>query len=121
MAKKPSDPIPFPRSPMPEPPAPPADLGASGARLWREIMTEWAVDGAAERAVLAAAARSADIADSLRARIEAASPLVKVSTLITAELAARSLMVRLLTKLGVLDADEKKRGPGRPPRVGGAW
>ena len=101
-------------------PAPPADLGASGANLWREIMTEWAVDGAAERAVLAQAAHALDRADSLRARIEAAGPLVKVST-INAELAARSLMVRLLSKLGVLDGGEEKRKPGRPPSRTGGW
>ena len=42
----------------------------------------------------------------------------KANPLIAIELQARSLVARLLGRLGVLDT-EPKRGPGRPPKVGG--
>jgi hypothetical protein len=108
---------------MPEPPAPPPDhLGTGGARLWRAITEEWIIDGAGERAVLEQACAALDRADTLAARIEAAGPLVKISTLIGGELAARGLLVRLLSRLGVLGGGEPKRErPGRPPGRTRGW
>ncbi|WP_316196406.1 hypothetical protein [Bradyrhizobium sp. SZCCHNS3053] len=43
----------------------------------------------------------------------------KANPLLALEISARSLTARLLGRLGVLDGGESKRGPGRPPKLGG--
>jgi|SRR5215472_14997995 len=121
MARKPDQTV-IPLYRPPTPAEPPADLGASGADLWRAIPADWLIDDAASLVVLAQAAHAADRAETLRrqiAQFETAGALARTKTMITAELAARSLVARLLGRLGVLDS-ESKRGPGRPPKTGGA-
>jgi hypothetical protein len=104
------------------PPEPPPDLGAAGAKLWRDIAREWNVDGAAPETVLLHACQCADRVESLRLQILAEGELiktphgVKANPLIVLELQARALGVRLLGRLGVLDGE--KRRPGRPVKSG---
>jgi hypothetical protein len=121
MARK-SNPTVIPLYRLATPAEPPADLGPAGRQLWTAILADWVIDDAASLAVLAQAAHAADRAEGLRRQLEqleAAGALARSTTLVTAELGARSLVARLLGRLGVLDTDEKRRGPGRPPRVGG--
>jgi len=107
-------------------PEPPPELGVFGGKLWRDILAEWHIPDAPSLAVLEQASQAYDRAESLRRQILVAGELietkgggVKANPLIMAELQARAVVARLLGRLGVLDTDEPKRGPGRPPKLGG--
>jgi P27 family predicted phage terminase small subunit len=108
-------------------PEPPAELGAHGSKLWRDILSEWDIPDQASLAVLRQACSAFDRAETLHARIEEDGETImlpggsmKANPLLMVEISARSLVARLLGRLGLLDG-EPKRGPGRPPRIGGAW
>ena len=108
-------------------PDPPETLGVTGSKLWRDVLEEWTLDDAAGLAVLEQAAQAYDRAESLRRQIQITGEVVetgnggmKANPLIMCEIAARSLVARLLGRLGVLDREDK-RGPGRPPGKGNPW
>jgi phage terminase small subunit len=107
------------------PPEPPTELGLAGSKLWRDILKEWVISDAAPLAVLEQACEAYDRAESLRREIQVSGELIetagggtKANPLLAIELQARSLTARLLGRLDLLDTGPK-RGPGRPPKVGG--
>lgn len=72
------------------------------------------------------AAAAYDTAERLRRQIAVDGDMIdtgncgrKANPLLALEISARSLTARLLGRLGVLDGGESKRGPGRPPKLGG--
>jgi hypothetical protein len=99
---------------------PPADLGAPGADLWRQITSEFEVSGAGSRALLHSACLAHDRAETLRAQIDRDGPIVRTRAGprehpgLRPEQSARSFVARTLRLLGVLDV-EPTRPPGRPP------
>ena len=106
-------------------PEPPPELGVTGCKLWRDILSEWDLASKSELAVLEQACQAYDTAERLRRQIaitgdevETGNGGTKANPLIAIELQARGLVARLLARLDVLDI-EPKRGPGRPPKPGG--
>ena len=108
-------------------PQPPSQLGEPGAALWRQVHREWDVTGIGELTVLEQCCFALDRAERLRLQIEETGEQIalpggsmKANPLVAAELSARNLVVKLLSRLGVLDTGPK-RGPGRPPSRTGGW
>jgi hypothetical protein len=121
-AEKPIPLVAYQSGPAPEPPA---ELGVYGSKLWRDVLAEWDISDAASLAVLEQAAQAYDTAERLRRQIQVSGDEIalpggsmKANPLIMVEIAARSLVARLLGRLDVLDTGPK-RGPGRPPKLGG--
>ncbi|OKO71887.1 P27 family phage terminase small subunit [Bradyrhizobium sp. AS23.2] len=107
-------------------PEPPPQLDVIGSELWHGIVGEWDIADRAGRALLEQACAAYSMAERLRRQIAVDGDLIetgngvgmKLNPMIMAEISARSLVARLLGRLGVLDT-EPKRGPGRPPKPGG--
>ncbi len=107
-------------------PQPPAGLGSHGERLWRDVLVEFDISDAPKLELLQQAAESLDRAEALKAEAErdgltivsAESGATRSHPALTQEAVFRSLVVKFLGRLGVLD--EPKRGPGRPPGKGAA-
>jgi hypothetical protein len=98
--------------------APPADLGETGAHLWRTIQHQYLISDAGGLAMLKLACESADRAQRCRRQIDEDGEVVRGRTgprdhpLLKHELGARSFTVRTLQKLG-LDLEPVK-AVGRP-------
>jgi hypothetical protein len=105
-------------------PDPPPSLGEHGAKLWRDILGEYDINGAPDLTILEQACACCDRAERLRVliadsgeEIATAGGSTKANPLIALELQARALAARLLGRLNL--SDEPKPGPGRPPKRGG--
>ena len=101
------------------PTRPPPDLGTSGRQLWTSVLQDHDVHGAGNLAVLHQAGKALDVAEQYAKIITASGPVQQTKAgprdhpLIRHELAARALVCRLLSRLGVVDSP--KRPVGRPP------
>lgn len=99
-------------------PLPTRALGDHGIDLWNAIQSDYLIEDGAEIEVLMEACQALDRAESLAAQIAADGPVIhsasgpRVHPCISQETNARALVVRCLTRLGVLHE------PIRP--VGGA-
>ena len=97
-------------------PSPIRQLGEPGLDLWTSIQSEYFIEDAAGQEVLMAACSALDRAEALAARIAADGPTIpgpsgpRVHPCIAAETAARMLVVRCLTKLGLLHEPIKPMG-----------
>src|SRR5262245_28076885 len=87
-------------------PEPPPELGVTGSSLWRSILEQWDISDAAALAVLQEACHGRDTAERLRRQIAVDGDMIetgnggtKLNPAIMAEIAARSLVARLLGKL----------------------
>jgi Phage terminase, small subunit len=98
---------------------PPATLREAGATLWRSIMAEYAVSDSGGRAILEQACASADRAAECASIIAEQGAVIstkhglKDHPLLRHETAARGLVGRLLTRLG-LDVEPLRPTAGRP-------
>ena len=101
---------------------PPRELGGAGRSLWDRITSAYAIDDEGGREMLAQCCAAADRAESLRTQIDQDGEVIltkmgkKDNPLLKHEIAARSFVVRTLSRLGL--NVEPARGPGRPA-VGG--
>jgi hypothetical protein len=101
-------------------PPPPATLGPVGKDLWERVHDEYIVDDVAGLLTLEQAAHAADRAELLRKQIADDGPVVSTAQglrehpSLKGEMAARSLLLRALGRLG-LDF-ERLKPVGRPPR-----
>ena len=101
---------------------PPRELGGAGRSLWDRITSAYAIDDEGGREMLAQCCAAADRAESLRTQIDQDGEVIltkmgkKDNPLLKHEIAARSFVVRTLSRLGL--NVEPVRGPGRPA-VGG--
>src|SRR5262249_57319812 len=100
-------------------PDPPPTLRQAGASLWRSIMAEYAITDSGGRAILEQACASADRAAECAALISEQGAVIstkhrlKDHPLLRHEMAARGLVGRLLTRLG-LDVEPLRPTAGRP-------
>ena len=107
------------------PDAPPATLGQTGAKLWRTIMSEYAIEDGGGREILLQGCSAADRAAECAVLIAQDGPMVRTARgakdhpLLKHELAARVFVCQCLHKLG-LDI-EPVRVPGRPSGVTKGW
>jgi len=108
-------------------PKPPPTLGEPGAALWRSIMKEYAIVDSGGLAILEQACALRDRVAEWVAIIAADGPVIRTKQglkdhpLVRHELAARALICRLLSRLG-LDVEPLKSGVGRPGGgVGVTW
>ena len=98
---------------------PPQTLRDAGATLWRSIMAEYAIADSGGRAILEQACASADRAAECAAIIAEQGAVIstkhglKDHPLLRHETAARGLVGRLLTRLG-LDVEPLRPTAGRP-------
>jgi terminase small subunit-like protein len=98
------------------PPEPPPQLDVIASELWRSILAEWDVPDRAGRALLEQACAAYGMAERLRRQIAADGEMIetdngvgmKLNPMIVAEIAARSLTARMLSRLGVLDTEPKR-------------
>jgi hypothetical protein len=101
---------------------PPRTLGKVGLNLWSRITSAYDVADEGGREMLAQCCAAADRAESLRTQIDQDGEVIstrvgkKDNPLLKHEIAARSFVVRTLSRLGL--NVEPVRGPGRPA-VGG--
>jgi hypothetical protein len=97
---------------------PPRTLGKVGLNLWSRITSAYTIDDEGGREMLAQCCAAADRAESLRAQIDQDGEVIstrvgkKDNPLLRHEIAARSFVVRTLSRLGL--NVEPVRGPGRP-------
>src|SRR5262249_4693205 len=95
---------------------PPIKLGDDGLSLWKDITTDFVLQGAGERRILSLACKMADRAAHQQDIIDGEiNSEMKIEAAIKAEIAANSLMARLLQRLGVV---HKTRQVGRPANPG---
>src|SRR5262249_56577854 len=101
MRKKPGKPtLAVVTSTAPDPAAPPSDLGATGADLWRKITTEYDISDSGGREILRQVCASADRAAECAAIIDHDGPVVRGQygprdhPLLRHELAARAFVTR---------------------------
>ena len=98
---------------------PPRTLGEHGLSLWRSVHTEYGIEDAGGIEMLLLACQSLDRAEELAEHINRDGVVIrskaglKENPLIKHELAARSFVVRTLSRLG-LDVEAIKP-TGRPP------
>jgi len=98
--------------------SPPRKLGELGLSLWQSIQSDYGIDDAAGRELLAQACEAADRVAHLAEKIDADGEVIqtktgpKVHPAVKEELAARSFIVRTLQALGL--NLEPVRGVGRP-------
>jgi hypothetical protein len=101
---------------------PPQSLGKAGQSLWDRITNAYAIDDEGGREMLAQCCAAADRAESLRDQINEDGEVISTRTgkkdnpLLKHEIAARSFIVRTLSRLGL--SVEPVRGPGRPSQGG---
>jgi uncharacterized small protein (DUF1192 family) len=105
---------------VPAPTPPPRPLGAAGTELWNSIQREYAIgDSGGVELLLQAGALSDRIAE-LEAEIARTGLMIptnqgsRSNPLLKEEVAARSLLIRTLQKLGV--TEESIKPVGRPGR-----
>jgi hypothetical protein len=104
MRKKPEKPpLRLVTSTAPDSAAPPTDLGESGARLWRSIMSEYRIDDAPGRHTLLQICHAADIAAAAHGR-----------GMLKDELQARAFITRALRQMN-FDVEPIREAAGRPP------
>jgi Phage terminase, small subunit len=109
-------------------PPPPCKLGAVGLSLWSDITASYEFGDRASYETLAQACAAADRAESCREQIEADGAVIRTKAgprdhpLLKHEIAARSFVVRCLSRLG-LDLEPVRASSGRPPSggVGISW
>jgi phage terminase small subunit len=100
-------------------PAPPDYLGEIGKRLWLDVVREYEFSDPASLETLAQACAAADRASRCAAQIDQDGVLIRTKVgprdhpLIKHELTARSLVCRLLARLG-LDLEPVRDTIGRP-------
>jgi hypothetical protein len=121
MARKPA---PYLSAVSPEPGGsvqPSCKLGPIGMSLWRDVLGAYEFSDRASYETLAQACAAADRAERCRAQIDEDGELLRMRSgavkdhpLLKHELAARSFVVRSLSRLG-LDLEPVRAGPGRPP------
>src|SRR6516162_1002096 len=98
--------------------SPPRKLGVLGSSLWQSIQSEYRIDDAAGRELLAQACEAADRVARLAERIDADGEVIeskngpKVHPAVKEELAGRAFIVRTLRQLGL--TLEPVRAVGRP-------
>jgi Phage terminase, small subunit len=119
MARKSQEPLTVVSGSAPTFAGPPPTLRETGATLWRSIMAEYAITDSGGRAILEQACASADRAAECAAIIAEQGAVIstkhglKDHPLLRHETAARSLVGRLITRLG-LDVEPLRPTPGRP-------
>ena len=103
-----------------DPKQPPRKLGEHGQQLWQSIVSEYRVDDAGGREILAQCCSALDRAEGLRRQIDEDGEVlrirggVKSHPAIRDELACRAFITRAIGRLG-LDV-EAIRPMGRPPK-----
>jgi hypothetical protein len=102
-----------------EPPAPPAELGDEGRRVWSEVQAEYCVQDSGGREILRQACLAVDRAHECAQLIREHGLLIdtpngkRENPLIRAELNARAFAVRAIQKVGVgLEAIKPIGRPG---------
>jgi hypothetical protein len=99
-------------------PAPPRPLEAAGLGLWNRIQSEFYIADSGGVEILLQACGALDLVEALGAAIAADGPIIhtragpKSHPAIRDQIAARALVARLLSRLGV--ASENVQAPGRP-------
>jgi hypothetical protein len=83
---------------------PPRPLGKAGMQMWKDITSEFQLEGSGERHVLWMACAAID-------RVEYVNPDMRADMVIKAETSNTALAARLLKQLGVVG---RVRKPGRP-------
>jgi hypothetical protein len=112
-------------SPQPIEPARP--LGAAGRQLWQQVQGEYRITDSGGCELLLQACGALDTAEALAVEIAADGAVIRGKTgprshpAIRDQLAARSLCVRTLQRLGVNVSVVPVRGPGRPPKLFGRY
>jgi hypothetical protein len=97
---------------------PPRKLGRHGGDLWQSITSEYDITDSASVEMLCLACQSLDRAESLRELIDRDGEIIKTKhgpkehPALRHEIAARSFVVRTLTKLGL--SYEPVKAVGRP-------
>ena len=118
--KTPKPPLRIVGDPSATPPSPASTFAEAGARLWRDVQSEFDVSDIAGRTLLEQACRAADRAESLAMRISEDGALLRTKTgmrahpLLAPELAARSFIVKTLLRLGI-NYEPVHLKFGRPP------
>jgi hypothetical protein len=127
MPKKttPTSPLSYAVATMLQPTAVPPALGETGQKLWSAIQAQYAIEDAGGLELLRQACQAADRAERCRKAIDLDGELVeqpnggtREHALLKAEIAARSFVVRTLSRLG-LDMEPLRPGVGRPPGKAG--
>ena len=101
-------------------PPTPATLGEAGTKLWKSIQSEFRVDDAPGREMLAQICAAADRADECAQAIAQDGAVIRTKAgfkdhpLLKHELAARSFICRALHRLG-FDIELTRASVGRPP------
>jgi hypothetical protein len=99
---------------------PPRPLGPAGRALWDRVNQEFDMGDVGGSEILCLACQTIDRAEELAERIKADGVMVrspmgtKAHPCLKEELAARSLVARLLARLG-LDLEPVRLSGGRPP------
>jgi hypothetical protein len=106
-----------------DPVSTPVGLEATGAALWRHVLSQFDVSDAAGVCMLTEACRSLDRAARCKTIIDADGEVIVVKgiprehPLLKAELASRSLCIRTLQRMGLSYEPLRAHG-GRPPGLG---
>ena len=101
---------------------PPRPLGHSGRELWDKVQAEYQIADSGGCELLAQAAAALDTAEALAVEIANDGPVIRQKTgprshpAIRDQLAARSLCIRTLERLGISVSVVPTRPPGRPPK-----
>ncbi|TPM11524.1 hypothetical protein FJ960_01920 [Mesorhizobium sp. B2-3-11] len=104
--------------------APPRPLGEHGIALWQSVLGQYGIEDAAGVEFLTTACQALDRAEALKAQIDADGAVIRTKAGLKDhpglkhEIAARSLCIRTLARLG-LDLEPLRSGPGRP--TGGGY
>jgi hypothetical protein len=105
MSRKPASTASVHALPVSVPPEPARHLAAAGKALWDRLHRDYGITDEADLEQLLQACQAVDLIET--GNLDARS-----------ELAGRNFVVKTLRNLF---PDEPERGPGRPPRIGGAW
>jgi hypothetical protein len=103
---------------------PPRKLGQHGTKLWKAVTSAYHIEDVGGIELLAQACAAADRAESLAARIDEDGETIKGKNGLRAhpclkdELAARSFVVRTLSRLGITTESVKPIGR---PSAGFGW
>jgi hypothetical protein len=98
---------------------PPRKLGRCGSDLWLNVMREYQINDVGGLQLLCAACEALDLAQVLRARIDADGPVIQTNSgmrehpCLRSELANRAFAMRALERLGI--TVEPVKPIGRPP------
>ncbi|RUU99680.1 hypothetical protein EOA60_03085 [Mesorhizobium sp. M1A.F.Ca.IN.020.06.1.1] len=103
--------------------APPRPLGPHGMALWQSVNGQYQIEDAAGIEFLVTACQALDRAEALKTQIDADGAVIRTKAGLKDhpglkhEIAARSLCIRTLARLG-LDLEPLHSGPGRPAGAG---